>query len=74
MSISHLALLFLALLATSVMAIGWSQDPAAPMPWEWFIAKVTEGGLWSGIFLSLLAVALFGWRASRTSGKAKGPN
>lgn len=74
MAVPHLVLLVLALLATFVMVIGWAQDPAAPMPWEWFLTKVTEGGLWSGIFLSLLAVAFFGWRASRTSGKAKGPN
>ncbi|MGU3417008.1 hypothetical protein [Methylobacterium sp. D54C] len=67
MSISHLVLLGLALLATFVMAVGWSQDPSAPTPWEWFVTKVTEGGLWSGIFLSLLAAAFFGWRASRSS-------
>ncbi|MGU3544771.1 hypothetical protein [Methylobacterium sp. A52T] len=74
MSIPHLILLVLALLATFVMAVGWSQDASAPTPWEWFVAKVAEGGLWSGIFLSLLAAAFFGWRTSRTGGKAKGPN
>jgi hypothetical protein len=74
MSIPHLVLLVLALLATFVMAVSWLQDPSAPTPWEWFLSKVTEGGLWSGIFLSLLAVAYFGWQASRNNGKAKGPN
>lgn len=74
MAIPHLVLLVLALLATFVMAIGWSQDPNAPSLVEWFIAKAIEGGLWSGIFLSLLAVVFFSWRASRSSGKAKRPN
>ena len=74
MPIVNLILLVLALLATLVMAIGWSQDPTAPTPAEWFAAKATEGGLWSGLFLSLLAVAYFAWRASRADRKAKGPN
>jgi hypothetical protein len=74
MAIPHLVLLVLALLATFVMAVGWSQDPNAPSPVEWFVAKVSEGGSWAGLFLTLLAVAYFAWRASRADGKAKGPN
>ncbi|MBP1180956.1 hypothetical protein [Methylobacterium sp. PvR107] len=74
MPVANLILLVLALLATLVMAVGWAQDPAAPMPAEWFVAKITEGGLWAGLFLTLLGVAFFGWRASRAGGKAKGPN
>jgi len=50
------------------------QDPAAPTPTEWFVAKVSEGGLWAGLFLTLLAVVYFAWRASRVAGKPKGPN
>ncbi|MFX5684500.1 hypothetical protein ABTE42_20455, partial [Acinetobacter baumannii] len=64
----------LASLATFVMAVGWLQDPAAPTPTEWFVAKVSEGGLWAGLFLTLLAVVYFAWRASRVAGKPKGPN
>ena len=74
MAIPHLILLVLALLATTVMAVGWLQDPAAPTPAEWFVAKLTEGGLWSGIFLTLLAAVFFRWRRSRSGGKAKSPN
>ncbi len=74
MAIPHLVLLVLALLATMIMAVAWLQDPAAPTPAEWFVAKVSEGGSWAGLFLTLLAVAYFAWRASRATGRAKGPN
>lgn len=74
MSIPHLVLLAIALLATFVMAVGWLQDPSAPTAAEWFVAKVTEGGLWAGLFMTLLAVAYFSWRASQAAGKSKGPN
>jgi hypothetical protein len=74
MPLLHLILLVLALLATFVMTVGWLQDPAAPTPAEWFVAKVSEGGLWAGLFLTLLAVVVFGWRRSRVGGKAKSPN
>jgi hypothetical protein len=74
MAIPHLILLVLALLATFMMAVGWLQDASAPTPVEWFAAKLTEGGLWTGVFLSLLAVVYLGWRRSRAGGKAKGPN
>ncbi|MCJ2018331.1 MULTISPECIES: hypothetical protein [unclassified Methylobacterium] len=74
MTVMNLVLLVLALLATTVMAVGWLQDPAAPTPTEWFVAKVSEGGSWAGLFLTLLAVAYFTWRASHAAGKAKGPN
>ena len=74
MPIPTLILLGLALVATSVMAVGWLQDPAAPTLGEWFVTKVTAGGLWTGLFLSLLAVAYFGWQRGRAARKAKGPN
>ncbi|WP_267428711.1 hypothetical protein [Methylobacterium sp. GC_Met_2] len=67
MPVKNLVLLVLALLATAVMGIGWLQDPAAPTPAEWFVAKISEGGSWAGLFLTLLAVAYFGWRASGAS-------
>ena len=74
MPIANLILLVLAILATLVMAVGWSQDAAAPSPAEWFAAKVTEGGPWAGLFLTLLAVVFIGWRRSRSGGKAKTPD
>ena len=74
MSVPQVVLLVLALLASFVMAIGWAQDPEAPTPLEWFVTKLTEGGFWSGLFLSLLAVAYFGWRRSRATRRNKGPN
>lgn len=72
MSVPHVILLLLALLASFVMAIGWAQDPAAPMPWEWAVTKLAEGGLWTGVFLTLLAAAYIGLQRSRAGGKAKG--
>lgn len=74
MPFSHLVLLVLALLAIFVMAVGWSQDPTAPTPAEWLVAKATEGGLWTGLFLSLLAVGYFAWRDDRAGRKPKNPS
>jgi hypothetical protein len=74
MPVANLVLLVLALLATLVMAVGWLQDPAAPMPGEWFVAKVSEGGPWAGLFLTLLAVVFLGWRRTRSGRKARSPN
>lgn len=74
MPISTVILFGFALIAAAVMAIGWLQDPAALMPWDWFVAKSTEGGVWTGLFLSLLAVGYFAWRGDRPGRKPKGPN
>ncbi|WP_187273750.1 MULTISPECIES: hypothetical protein [Methylobacterium] len=56
----------LALLFVGLAAIGWWQDPAAPALSDWFVAKATEGGLWSGLLLFLVAAAFFAWRDGRT--------
>ena len=61
------AILFTLALLTVVMAlIGWSQDPSAPAIGEWVVTKVTEGGLWSGLLLFLVAVGYYTWREART--------
>jgi protein-S-isoprenylcysteine O-methyltransferase Ste14 len=74
MPITTLLLFGLALIAALVMAIGWATDPVAPTPGEWFVAKITEGGLWTGLFLSLIAVCYFGWRRNRAGRQPKDPN
>ncbi|MCJ2050189.1 hypothetical protein [Methylobacterium sp. J-070] len=73
MPVTTLILFGLALVAALLMAIGWWVDPSAPSPWDWFVAKITEGGLWTGLALSLVAVVYFGWRGRRAGGKADGP-
>ena len=73
MPIPTLILFGFALIGAIVIAVGWSLDPAAPTPWEWLVAKMTEGGVWTGLFLSLLAVGYFAWRRDRAGRKPKGP-
>jgi hypothetical protein len=54
------AILFgLASFAAVMALLGWALDPTAPTLGTWFVAKATEGGLWSGLFLFLLAVGYF---------------
>lgn len=61
------AILFTAALLTAVLAaIGWALDPAAPALGPWVLAKVTEGGLWSGLILFLGVVGHVAWRGKRS--------
>jgi hypothetical protein len=54
------AILFgLASFAAVMALLGWALDPTAPTLGSWFVAKASEGGLWSGLFLFLLAVGYF---------------
>ncbi|GJE59134.1 hypothetical protein [Methylobacterium trifolii] len=61
------AILFtLALFTAGMVALGWSQDATAPGFGEWLVAKITEGGLWTGLMLFLVAAGFLGWRQNRT--------
>lgn len=64
------AILFTVTLFTAIMvAIGWWLEPTAPAFGPWFLAKITDGGLWTGLILFLLAVGYFTWRDGRTGTK-----
>ena len=69
------AILFTLALFTAVMAaVGWSMDASAPAFGDWLVAKVTDGGLWSGLLLFLLAAAYFAWRGGRAGKGSEGAN
>ena len=55
----------LALFFVGIAAIGWWQDPAAPSLGAGLMAKLTEGGLWTGLLLFLVAAAFLAWRDGR---------
>ncbi len=60
------AILFtLALFTVGLALIGWWQDPEASPFGAWFVAKITEGGLWTGLLLFLVAVGFYTWRDCR---------
>ncbi len=64
------AILFCVATFVAAMALlGWALDPTAPTLGTWFVAKATEGGLWTGLFLFLLAVGYFTLRG-HGAGKA----
>ncbi|MDP4027322.1 hypothetical protein Q8W71_32700 [Methylobacterium sp. NEAU 140] len=59
------AILFIAALtAAALAAVGWWMDPAAPALGPWFIGRLSEGGLWTGLVLFLLVAAYFVWRGN----------
>ncbi|MDP4024022.1 hypothetical protein Q8W71_15435 [Methylobacterium sp. NEAU 140] len=50
------ALFTLALAVAGWWVAGWWSDPGAPPLGPRFVAELTEGGLWTGPFLFLMAV------------------